>query len=203
MGNLRKLFRNSKLFRFTSTQSEACDIWKVSETITFEVITDLDPDLFMEKDPFSLEYFRGRIKVTHSMAHYPLGPGTAWAFCIKMRIWWIEIHVSQFRYDNPYYLTFNSHLLLPHNSSLFTCSPSTLSLTLHHPPSVLTICVIFLSFLPTTSTSLISIRAPPLHRCFTSHSVPSKTLLEPAASEFWSATLWPKKACQTAFPINQ
>lgn len=145
-----------------STQSE--HIWKERGTITFDVITDLDPDLFVERDPFFLWYFRGRVKVTHSTAHYPLRLGAAGVFFLSKcsAYWWIEIHVSQFRYDNPRYLASNSHLFLPHNSSL---SLRLFSLRTFALPPSSTICSLpHVSYLfapyPPTSTTLISSYSP-------------------------------------------
>lgn len=117
MGNLWKLFRNSKLFLIHRALTQ--HMWKKRGTIAFDVITDLDPDLFVEWALFSRSYFRGRVKMTHSTAHYPLRQAAAGVFLSKCSAyWWIEIHVSRFRYDNPRYLAFNSHLLSPQNSSL-------------------------------------------------------------------------------------
>lgn len=100
---------------------------------------------------------------------------------------WPSIHIS-------FCLTIHP---TPH--SLLTCSPSTLSSSLH----LYTVCHI--SFpQPTAFTTLISCySSPPLSSPFFHLFLRSKKLLKPPALEFWSATLWPKKARQTAFPINQ
>lgn len=156
-----------------STQTEA--MWREKATITFDVITDLDPDLFVEWSRFSLWYFSGRVKMAYSTAHHALGRCTGGAFLSKCSAyWWIEIHVSQFRYDNSRYLAFNSHLSLLHNL------PSPLSLHLFPPPhfhshSIITHlfftpCVISLyppTYLPTHSSTLISSYSP-----FSPHSPP-------------------------------
>lgn len=147
--------------------------------------------------------------------HYPLRAGAAGVFFFLSKCstyYWIEIHVSQFRYDNPRYLAFNSHLFLPNNSSI--SPPSSLVLPPHfHSHSIIphlffTLCVISLlppSPPPSPSSSLVFflLNLLPLRHPFTSPPVPSEKPLELAAPEFWSATLWSKKACKTAFPINQ
>lgn len=98
---------------------------------------------------YSLWYFRGRVKVTHSTAHYPLRPGAAGVFLSKCSAyWWIEIHVSQFRYDNPHYLAFSSHLFLPCDSFLSLSSlvlPHTFILTPSSPSVLYPMCHIALS----------------------------------------------------------
>lgn len=166
---------------------------------------------------YSLWYFRGRVKVTHSTAHYPLRPGAAGVFLSKCSAyWWIEIHVSQFRYDNPHYLAFSSHLFLPCDSFLSLSSlvlPHTFILTPSSPSVLYPMCHIALSpphpvylHLPHRllfSPLSLSLSPMCLHHFFTSPSVLSEKPLELAAPEFWSATLWSKKPRQTAFPINQ
>lgn len=105
---------------------------------------------------------------------------------------WPSIHISFYSTIHPFprslYLfslhTFNSHSIIPH---------------LFFAPCVISLCP-----LPTSSSSVISCYSPSTpSSLFSSPSVPSEKLLAPAATEFWSATLWSKKACQTAFPINQ
>lgn len=166
VGNLWKLFRNSKLFWLTAHSDRAymesvghyyfwCDHWPWSGSLC-----GVGPILSL--------VFQGKSKKWRiQRLHYPLRAGAAGVFFFFFFLskcsayYWIEIHVSQFRYDNPRYLAFNSHLFLPNNSSL--PPPSSLVLPPHfHSHSIIThlfftLCVISLlpPSPPAASTKLI------------------------------------------------
>lgn len=119
----------------------------------------------------SHSYSRGRVKLTHSAAHYPLRPVAAGVFLTKCSVyWWIGIHVSQFRYDNPLYLAFNSHLFLPDIPSHSTLSHLFSLHTFIFTPSLQ--CVISLSPSPPPPPpwSLAILFLLCLHHFFTSTS---------------------------------
>ena len=110
---------------------------------------------------------------------------------------WPSIHIS-------FCLTIHPSPLPLHLFSLhtFTLTPSS--------PICSLPCVSYLFYPPPRpppppSSSLAFFLLPLLllRHPFTPPPVPSEKPLELAAPEFWSATLWSKKACKTAFPINQ
>lgn len=130
-----------------------CDHWPWSRSLC--VVGPILPLVFQGKS--KNDAFSGTLSIKAAAAGVFLSKCSAY--------WWIEIHVSRFRYDIPHYLAFNSHLFLPHNSSL---SPlSSLVLPPHfHSHSIIshlffTPCVTSLCPLPTTSTTLISRYSPP------------------------------------------
>lgn len=196
MGNLWKWFRNSKLFQIHRPLTATAAIWKVSSAVAFDVITDLDLDLFVERDLFCLRYFRLSVKVKPTMAHYPLTPCTTGGVLYQNEaFFWpffVGIHVSQFRYDNPLYLDFNSHLLLAYNWSHYLLSSPVLLPHFHshshRPPS--------LFFFPPRVIFLIPLKHH-LHRprleprsCFSlSLSTGSSPLLPCPARHCWNYQL--------------
>lgn len=219
VGNLWKLFRNSKLFWLTAHSDRAymesvghyyfwCDHWPWSGSLC-----GVGPILSL--------VFQGKSKKWRiQRLHYPLRAGAAGVFFFfsfyqnaalitGLRFMsrssdmitlatWPSIHIS-------FCLTIHLSPLRLHLFSLhtFTLTPSSpicslpcVSYLFYPPPHPLP---------PPSSSSIFFPLLPllPLRHPFTSPPEPSEKPLELAAPEFWSATLWSEKACKTAFPINQ
>lgn len=151
--------------------------------------------------------FQGK-SMTHSKAHYPLRLGAAGVFYQN------AVLIEGLRFTSRV-LDMITHTTWPpvHISFCLAIHPSPLSLhllslhTFHCHPIIyhllFTPCVIAPSPypLPPPPSFLAILLLISLHYFFTSPSVPSEKLVELAAPEFWSVSLWSTKAAKLPFPF--
>lgn len=131
-----------------------------------DVITDLDPDLFVEWNTSHLWYFRGRVKVMHSAAHYPLRCSRGIFFYQNavlidgLRFMSRSSDMITHATRPSIHIFFFASQFIP-LLSLFTCSPSTPSLSHHHYPPICSLPHVSYLFAPSLPTTLISSYSPP------------------------------------------